>query len=138
MHHGLSCPIVHRDVSSKNILLDSEYQEAHITDFRVAKFLKLDSNNMTSFAGTFGYAAPEIAFTMQATKTCDVYNFGVLTLEILMGRHPGEFICSLTETPTSYDLPLKDVLDQRLPQPLNLVVEEVMLIAKIALACLLE
>ncbi|XP_054824781.1 MDIS1-interacting receptor like kinase 2-like [Prosopis cineraria] len=58
MHHGLSCPIVHRDTSSKNILLDQKYQEAHINDFGIAKFLKLDLNNMTSFAGTYGYAAP--------------------------------------------------------------------------------
>ena len=58
MHHGLSCPIIHRDISSKNILLDSEYQEAHITDFGIAKFMKVDSSNMTSFAGTIGYAAP--------------------------------------------------------------------------------
>ncbi|XP_054817405.1 MDIS1-interacting receptor like kinase 2-like [Prosopis cineraria] len=139
MHHGLSCPIIHRDISSKNILLDSEYQEAHIIDFGIAKFLKLDASSMTSFIGTFGYAAPEIALTMQANEKCDVYSFGVLTLEILMGKHPGEFICPMTEIPTSYDFtPFKYILDQRLPPPSNLVVKEVMLIAKIALACLNE
>ncbi|KAI9128531.1 hypothetical protein K1719_000014 [Acacia pycnantha] len=136
MHHGLSCPIVHRDISSKNIMLDPEYQDAHIIDFGIAKFLKLDSNNMTSFAGTYGYAAPEIAFTMQANEKCDVYSFGVLTLEILMGRFPGELIYSLTENTISYDLSLKDMLDQPLPPPSNVVADEVMLIAKIALDCL--
>ncbi|XP_054818047.1 MDIS1-interacting receptor like kinase 2-like isoform X1 [Prosopis cineraria] len=116
---------------------DQEYQEAHITDFGIAKFLKLDSNNMTSFAGTYGYVALEIAFTMQANEKCDVYSFEVLTLEILMGRHPGEFTYSLAKNiPTSYNLSLKDVLDQRLPPPSNQVVKEVMLIAKIAFACL--
>ncbi|KAI9118787.1 hypothetical protein K1719_010232 [Acacia pycnantha] len=138
MHHGLSFPIVHRDISSKNIIVDPEYQEAHIIDFGIAKFLKLDSRNMTSFVGTYSYAAPEIAFTMQANEKCDVYSFGVLTLEIVMGRHPSEFISSLTEIPTSYDLPLKDVLDQRLPPPSNRIVVELMSIAKIALACLNE
>ncbi|KAK4276020.1 hypothetical protein QN277_019018 [Acacia crassicarpa] len=138
MHCGLSCPIIHRDISSKNILLDSEYQEAHIIDYGISKFLKIDSNNMTSFAGSYGYVTPEIAFTMQANEKCDVYSFGVLTLEILMGRHPGEFIYSLTEIQTSYDLSLKDVLDKRLPRPTNQVVKEVMLIVKIALACLSE
>ncbi|KAK4275649.1 hypothetical protein QN277_018692 [Acacia crassicarpa] len=93
---------------------------------------------MTSFAGTYGYAAPEIAFTMQANEKCDVYSFGVLTLEILMGRHPAELTCFGTHISTSYSLPLKNVLDQRLPPPSNLVAEEVMLIAKIALACLNE
>ncbi|KAK4284030.1 hypothetical protein QN277_000917 [Acacia crassicarpa] len=138
MHHGLSCPIVHRDISSKNIIVDPEYQEAHIIDFGIAKFLKLDSSNMTSFVGTYGYAAPEIAFTMQANEKCDVYSFGVLTLEILMGRHPSELISSLIEIRTSYDFPLKDVLDQRLPPPSNQIVVELMSIARIALACLNE
>lgn len=74
---------------------------------------------------------------MQVNEKCDVYSFGVLTLEILMGKHPGELIYSLREDSTIYDLPLKDVLDQRIPQPSNLV-KEVMLIAKITLACLNE
>ncbi|XP_054817605.1 MDIS1-interacting receptor like kinase 2-like [Prosopis cineraria] len=78
----------------------------------------------------------EIAFTMQVNEKCDVYSFGVLTLEILMGKHPGELIESLREIPTSYDLPFKNVLDQRLPPPSDLVLEEVILIAKIILVCL--
>jgi len=57
IHHDCSPPIVHRDLSSKNILLDSEYV-AHISDFGTARFLKPDSSNWTSFAGTFGYTAP--------------------------------------------------------------------------------
>ena len=57
MHHHCSLPIVHRDISSKNILLDSECV-AHISDFGTARLLKPDSSNWTSFAGTFGYAAP--------------------------------------------------------------------------------
>ncbi|KAF7815679.1 MDIS1-interacting receptor like kinase 2-like [Senna tora] len=139
MHHGCSFSVVHRDISSKNVLLDSEYEEVRLIDFGTAKFLKPDSNNMTTFAGTFGYAAPEIAYIMEVNEKCDVYSFGVLTLEIIMGMHPGELIASLTETPATYDLPLKDLLDQRPPQPANSnVEEEVMLIAKIAFACLNE
>ena len=34
LHHDYSPPIVHKDISSKNVLLDSEY-EAHVSDFRV-------------------------------------------------------------------------------------------------------
>ena len=57
MHHDCSPPIVHRDISSKNILLDSDY-EAHVSDFGTAKLLKQDSSNWTNFAGTYGYVAP--------------------------------------------------------------------------------
>ena len=57
MHHEFLPPIVHRDISSNNVLLDSEF-EAHVSDFGTARFLMPDSSNWTSFAGTFGYIAP--------------------------------------------------------------------------------
>ncbi|KAK3033901.1 hypothetical protein RJ639_033536 [Escallonia herrerae] len=44
MHDDCSQPIVHRDLSSNNVLLDSEY-EAYVSDFGTAKLLKLDSSN---------------------------------------------------------------------------------------------
>ncbi|XP_028052067.1 probable leucine-rich repeat receptor-like protein kinase At1g35710 [Camellia sinensis] len=55
-HHECLPPIIHQDISSKNVLLDGEYM-AYISDFGIA-FLKPDSYYWTSFAGTIGYAAP--------------------------------------------------------------------------------
>lgn len=57
MHHGCSLSIIHRDVTSTNVLLDLEY-EPRVADFGTARFLNPDSSNWTSFAGTFGYSAP--------------------------------------------------------------------------------
>ncbi|XP_020426550.1 MDIS1-interacting receptor like kinase 2-like [Prunus persica] len=57
MHHDCLPLIVHRDISSKNILLDPEY-EACVSDFGTARFLNPDSTNWTTVAGTFGYMAP--------------------------------------------------------------------------------
>ncbi|MBA0665050.1 hypothetical protein Goklo_004971, partial [Gossypium klotzschianum] len=42
MHHGHLQPIVHRDISSNNVLLDLDY-EAHVFDFGPTRVLKLDS-----------------------------------------------------------------------------------------------
>ncbi|XP_061338190.1 MDIS1-interacting receptor like kinase 2-like [Gastrolobium bilobum] len=140
MHHGCSPPIVHRDISSKNVLLDLEY-EARISDFGTAKILNPDSRNLSSFAGTYGYAAPELAYITAVNEKCDVFSFGVLSLEIIMGKHPGDLISSLfssSEMSVASHLLLKDVLDQRLPHPMKPVVKEVILIAKIAFACLSE
>ncbi|KAK4573503.1 hypothetical protein RGQ29_031456 [Quercus rubra] len=143
MHHGCSPPIIHRDISTKNILLDSEY-EPHISDFGTARILRPNTSNWTSFAGTFGYAAPELAYTMEVNDKCDIYSFGVVALEVIMGRHPSDIILisllsaslsSLTSTNPHHML-LKDMLDQRITLPTYEVAEEVAFMTKIALACL--
>ncbi|GMP79914.1 hypothetical protein CsSME_00035235 [Camellia sinensis var. sinensis] len=137
MHHDCSPPIIHRDISSKNVLLDLEYV-AHISDFGTARFMKPDSSNWTSFARTYGYAAPELAYTMEVNERCDVFSFGVLTLELIMGKHPGDLISSLSSsssfsssTSTVHGILLKDVLDQRFLPPKNKVAEQVVMVAKL-------
>ncbi|KAG6629361.1 MDIS1-interacting receptor like kinase 2-like [Carya illinoinensis] len=138
MHHDCSPPIIHRDIKSSNILLDSQY-EAHVSDFGTAKILELDSSNWTSLAGTYGYIAPELAYTMKITDKCDVYSFGVLALEVIMGKYPGDFICSVKSSPSvEMSIQLKDVLDQRLPFPTPQVEAELIRVAKIATECLNE
>jgi Leucine-rich repeat (LRR) protein/tRNA A-37 threonylcarbamoyl transferase component Bud32 len=57
MHHDCTPPIIHRDISSKNVLLNSEF-EVCISDFGTARFLKPESSNWTTVAGTYGYVAP--------------------------------------------------------------------------------
>ncbi|XP_077249503.1 uncharacterized protein LOC143889196 [Tasmannia lanceolata] len=136
MHHDCDPPIVHRDISSKNVLLDSEF-EAHVSDFGTARILMPDSSNWTELAGTRGYVAPELAYTMRVTEKCDVYSFGVLALEVIMGRHPGDIISSLltSSSEVGQNLRLKDVLDPRLPNPEDQVENEVFLAVSLALAC---
>ncbi|KAJ6995164.1 MDIS1-interacting receptor like kinase 2-like [Populus alba x Populus x berolinensis] len=142
MHHDCSPPIIHRDISSNNVLLDSEY-EARVSDFGTARLLMPDSSNWTSFAGTFGYTAPELAYTMKVDEKCDVYSFGVVTLEVMMGKHPGDFISSLmlsastsSPSPIGHNTLLKDVLDQRLPPPEIKPAKGMAHVAKLAFACL--
>ncbi|KAJ6908128.1 hypothetical protein NC651_018540 [Populus alba x Populus x berolinensis] len=69
MHHDCSPPIIHRDISSNNVLLDSEY-EARVSDFGTARLLMPDSSNWTSFAGTFGYTAPGMLLSFYITFYC--------------------------------------------------------------------
>ena len=69
------------------------------------------------------------------TEKCDVYSFGVLALEILMGTHPGELLTSLSSS-SPQNMMLNEVLDQRLPPPNRLVARDVFFIATIAFACL--
>ncbi|GJX39449.1 MDIS1-interacting receptor like kinase 2-like protein [Tanacetum coccineum] len=134
MHHDCTPPIIHRDISGANILLDSDYG-AHISDFGTAKLLKLDSSNWTAVVGTYGYIAPELAYTMVATENCDVFSFGVVALEVIMGKHPGELISSLPTLSTD-DLLLANVGDRRIPRPSSLVEKLVHSILNVSRACL--
>ncbi|KAF8044149.1 hypothetical protein BT93_A2206 [Corymbia citriodora subsp. variegata] len=153
LHHDCRPPIIHRDISSKNILLDRKY-EAHVSDFGTARFLQLDSSNWTGLAGTYGYIAPELAYTMKVTDKCEVYSFGVLTLETIMGHHPCEIMCCLSSSsplgsssssssatlsmlPSHVqNLPFSNLLDERLPVPTPEIAEEVATIIKLGFACL--
>ncbi|MED6225819.1 hypothetical protein PIB30_097368 [Stylosanthes scabra] len=135
MHHHCTPPIVHRDVSSNNILLNSEL-EACVSDFGTARLLDPDSSNQTLLVGTYGYIAPELAYTMSVTTKCDVYSFGVVALETMMGHHPGEFITTMSK-PCTQQLLMKDLLDPRIPPPTcGEDMQDVLLVVKLALACL--
>ena len=80
---------------------------------------------------------------MEVNKKCDVYSFRVLTLEIIMGKHPGDLISFLSSfssssatSSTGHNILLKDILDLRLEPPENEVLLKVVSIVKLAFACL--
>ena len=72
---------------------------------------------------------------MKVTEKTDVYGFGVIALEVIKGRHPGDQILSLPVSPEK-NIVLKDMLDLRLPPLTTQDEEEVIAIIKLATACL--
>ncbi|GAB2291162.1 hypothetical protein Dimus_025421 [Dionaea muscipula] len=90
LHHDCSPPVIHRDIKSTNILLDDNY-EPKIADFGIAKAAAENSllvSQVSLFAGTHGYIAPEMAYTVKISEKSDVYSYGVVLLELLTGRRP--------------------------------------------------
>ncbi|XP_050371286.1 receptor-like protein kinase HSL1 isoform X2 [Argentina anserina] len=98
LHHDCDPAIVHRDVKSNNILLDADFG-ARLADFRVAKIVDaLDKGpkSMSVIKGSPGHIAQDNAYERRAKNSNvkgDIYCFGVVILELVTGKHPGDPDC---------------------------------------------
>ncbi|KAL2517727.1 Protein kinase family protein with leucine-rich repeat domain [Abeliophyllum distichum] len=139
MHHECSPPIIHRDIKSSNILLDSEFN-AKIADFGLAKILSRlgDPEIASALAGTFGYIAPEYAYTSKVTTKSDIYSFGVVLLELTTGRGPvtpdePTNLAGWAWTHQREKNSIIDALDERIKEPCYL--EEMSTVFRLGLMC---
>ncbi|OQR91957.1 protein kinase [Achlya hypogyna] len=81
--HSLS--IVHRDLKSRNVLLDTA-KGTKLVDFGIAK--EDVQGTMTLGVGTFRWMAPEVLVDSAYTVAADIYSFGVLLSELDTHRIP--------------------------------------------------
>lgn len=80
--------IVHRDLKSQNVLLDSDGR-AKVCDFGIAKFKdRTFVSTMNGQAGTPAYMAPELFDGVNATEKVDVYSYAILLWECITGKVP--------------------------------------------------
>ena len=84
------CGCAHRDLSTRNVLLN-ERSEVAIADFGLARFF--DPEERMSFGVvTQWYRAPEVVTDAQYDAKVDVWSCGVIMCELFMGSHifPGK------------------------------------------------
>ncbi|GAB2235371.1 hypothetical protein Droror1_Dr00025795 [Drosera rotundifolia] len=139
LHSAASVPIIHRDIKSKNILLD-ESHTAKVSDFGASRLIPLNQTQLsTKVQGTRGYLDPEYRFSGQLTEKSDVYSFGVVLAELLTRQEPFDrtrphenlgdmFIISMAEGHVF------DILDAQLAK--DAPREPLMAIAEVVVKCI--
>ncbi|KAE8352538.1 kinase-like domain-containing protein [Aspergillus coremiiformis] len=82
--------IVHRDLKPENLLYLTRDPSSPLVlaDFGIAKMLENPGEVLTSMAGSFGYAAPEVMLKQGHGKAVDMWSLGVITYTLLCGYSP--------------------------------------------------
>lgn len=90
--HGLSPPVIHRDIKPANIIYNKKSDSYVLIDFGSVRDAITDESLASStFAGTFGYIAPEQLQGL-CTPQSDLYSLGMLLIRLLTRKEPSQLI----------------------------------------------
>ncbi|MGI5129067.1 DUF1668 domain-containing protein [Pseudonocardia sp. CA-107938] len=119
---------LHRDIKPGNILM-SNYGEAQLTDFGIARIEGGFETATGAFTGSLSYSAPEVLNGNPPTAQSDIYGLGAALFSIIAGRaaferREGEEIIAQFLRITGQPIP--DLRGHGVPEPLCLALEHAM------------
>ncbi|KAL8152356.1 hypothetical protein V2J09_010116, partial [Rumex salicifolius] len=84
--------MVHGSLTASEVFVD-EQNKPKIAEYGISRLMTDSANsNVATTAGSTGYRAPELHKIKNATTKSDMYSLGVIMLELLTGKPPGEQI----------------------------------------------
>jgi eukaryotic-like serine/threonine-protein kinase len=114
--------VVHRDLKPANIMID-EHDQALIMDFGIARSAEGSGTAASHIVGTLAYMAPEQAQGKLTDQRADIYAFGMMLTEMLVGRRAAaadeqqalaDLMQRVREAP-----PRIGAIDPTIPEPLD-------------------
>ncbi|XP_028787257.1 probably inactive leucine-rich repeat receptor-like protein kinase At5g06940 [Neltuma alba] len=93
LHNDYVPHLLHRNVKSRNVLLDSNF-EPKLTDFALDRIVgeAAFQSTVASEAASSCYNAPEYGYSKKPTEELDIYSYGVLLLELVTGKQAEQTI----------------------------------------------
>ncbi len=142
--HSRTPPIVHRDLSAKNILVDNGLN-AKIADLGVSRIVNIQPGqlaaSMTQMPGTGVYMPPEAAQEEGVTRyntAIDIFSFGVLSLFTLTQTFPKDLKPATYRDPATRRLVARSEVERRENYivPMKAALGETHPLIQLTLACL--
>lgn len=134
--HGLTPPVIHRDIKPQNIIRGEDGQ-VFLVDFGAVKATyETTMSGGSTVVGTYGYMAPE-QFRGQAYPATDLYGLGATLLYLMTHKSPGEFPSRQLRINFRSQMQISSELGDWLEKLLEPAAEDRFLSAKEALSVLL-
>ncbi|KAI9994826.1 hypothetical protein PInf_011664 [Phytophthora infestans] len=117
------CSIMHRDLKSGNVLIDS-HGTAKISDFGLSCVLEIgSSSDLTAETGTYRWMAPEVIRHEPYSSKADVYSFGIVLWELLARDQPFRGLTPIQAAFAVARQQMRPALPRQTPQKIGELIE---------------
>lgn len=114
--HNMRPPIVHRDLTTGNVLLNKDSLKAKIADLGNARMIEPDklSRTLSKSPGTLVYMPPETTGNYPIyDSTLDIFSFGHLSLHTIIEVFPCDLLPATYHDPKTFALHARSEIERR-------------------------